>query len=55
MRLLYFAIRLTLAAAWLAVGALFGVPWWAAAIWAGVMALGLEGAVYKPARALAGR
>jgi hypothetical protein len=55
MRLLYFAMHLTLAAAWLTVGALFGVPWWAAAIFAGVIALVLEGEIYKLARALAGR
>jgi len=55
MKLLYFAIHLTLTAAWLAVGAIFGWPWLGTALWVGLMAFILDGPIYNLVRAMAGR
>jgi hypothetical protein len=55
MKFLYFAIHLTLAAFWLAVGALCGWPWIGTALWVGLMAFTLDGAIYSLVRAMAGR
>jgi hypothetical protein len=54
-RILYATMHLTMGAFWLAVGALCGWPLLGTALWIGLLALALDGGVYKLSRAMAGR